>query len=145
MEVDLGPGHIVLDGVPAAHERGTAAPLFSAHVCCGNGHPSHLLLSSCFTLCSLLFLSGNAREKSIDGGSGCGLTRYGGLGRVTGEITIATAFVLVATVTEIVEIGVVIEKIGVAIEIVVRSAVIVTSDITQRGYTKLLFYMSRNV
>ena len=27
-EVDLGPGHIVLDGVPALRERGTAAPLF---------------------------------------------------------------------------------------------------------------------
>jgi len=25
-EVDLGPGHIVLDGVPAVRERGTAAP-----------------------------------------------------------------------------------------------------------------------
>ena len=29
-EVDLGPGHIVLDGVPDLRERGTAAPpLFS--------------------------------------------------------------------------------------------------------------------
>jgi len=27
-EVDLGPGHIVLDGVPAVRERGTAAPSF---------------------------------------------------------------------------------------------------------------------
>ena len=27
-EVDMGPGHIVLDGVPALRERGTAAPLF---------------------------------------------------------------------------------------------------------------------
>ena len=26
-EVDLGPGHIVLDRVPALRERGTAAPL----------------------------------------------------------------------------------------------------------------------
>jgi len=31
-EVDLGLGHIVLDGVSAPRERGTAAPLFSAHV-----------------------------------------------------------------------------------------------------------------
>jgi len=46
-KVDLGPGHIVLDGVPALHERGTAAPIFSAHVYCGHGHPSQLLLSSC--------------------------------------------------------------------------------------------------
>jgi len=27
-EVDLGPGDIVLDGVPAVRERGTAAPSF---------------------------------------------------------------------------------------------------------------------
>jgi len=27
-EVDLGPGHFVLDGFPAIGERGTAAPLF---------------------------------------------------------------------------------------------------------------------
>jgi len=41
MEVDLGPGHIVLDGVPALRERGTAAPpLFSAGVYCGHGRPS---------------------------------------------------------------------------------------------------------
>ena len=48
-EVDIGPGHIVLDGVPALHERGTAAPVFSAHVYCGHGRPSQLLLSSCWT------------------------------------------------------------------------------------------------
>jgi len=46
-EVDLGSGHIVLDGVPALRKRGTAAPLFSAHVYCGHGRPSQLLLSSC--------------------------------------------------------------------------------------------------
>jgi len=39
-EVDLGSGHIVLDGVPAS-------PLFSAHVYCGHGRPSQLLLRSC--------------------------------------------------------------------------------------------------
>jgi len=44
-EVDLGTGHIVLDVVPAVRERGTAAPLF-AHVYCGHGRPSQLLLSS---------------------------------------------------------------------------------------------------
>jgi len=47
-EVDLGPGHIVLDGDPAPRERGTADPLFSAHVYCGHGRPSQLLLSSCY-------------------------------------------------------------------------------------------------
>jgi len=41
------PSHIVLDGVPALCERGTAAPLFLTHVCCGHGRPSQLLLSSC--------------------------------------------------------------------------------------------------
>jgi len=29
-EVDLGPGHTVLDGDPAPSERGTEAPFFSA-------------------------------------------------------------------------------------------------------------------
>jgi len=46
-EADLGPGHIVLDGVPALRERRTAAPIFSAHVYCGHGCPCRLLLSSC--------------------------------------------------------------------------------------------------
>jgi len=48
-EVDLSPGHIVLNGVPALHKRGTAAPppLFSVHVYCDHGRPSQLLLSSC--------------------------------------------------------------------------------------------------
>jgi len=50
-EVDLGPGQIVLDGVPAPCERGTAAPLFSAHVYCGHGRPSQLLLSSLLCDC----------------------------------------------------------------------------------------------
>jgi len=35
-EVDLGPGHILLDGVPALRETGTAAPIFSARVYCGH-------------------------------------------------------------------------------------------------------------
>ena len=44
MEVDLSPGHIVLDGVPALRERGTVAPIFSAHVYCGHSRPSQLLV-----------------------------------------------------------------------------------------------------
>ena len=48
-EVDLDPGHIVLDGNPASRERGTATPLFSAHAYRGHGRSSQLLLSSCFT------------------------------------------------------------------------------------------------
>ena len=54
VQVDLGPGHIVLDGVPAPRERGTAAPIFSAHICCSHGRPSQLLLSSCYLLVCLL-------------------------------------------------------------------------------------------
>ena len=46
-EVDLGPGHIVLDGVPSLHETGAAAFIFSARVYCVLGRPSQLLLSSC--------------------------------------------------------------------------------------------------
>jgi len=45
-EVDLGPGHTVLDGVTAPR-KGHSSPLFSAHVYCGHGCPSQLLLSSC--------------------------------------------------------------------------------------------------
>ena len=46
-EVDLGPGHIVLGGVPAPAKGAQQHPLFSAHVYCGHGRPSQLLLSSC--------------------------------------------------------------------------------------------------
>jgi len=37
-EVDHGPGHSVLDGaqLPVGKGHSTAAPLFSAHVCCGH-------------------------------------------------------------------------------------------------------------
>ena len=45
-EVDLGPGHIVLNGVPAPRKRGTAAPLFSADVYCGHSRPSHTNLAN---------------------------------------------------------------------------------------------------
>jgi len=50
-EVCLGPGHIVLDGDPAPpllKGHSSHPPLFSAHVYCGHGHPSQLLLSSCY-------------------------------------------------------------------------------------------------
>ena len=47
-EVDLGPGHFVLDGFPAIGERGAAAhPLFGPCLC--HGRPSQLLLSSCIS------------------------------------------------------------------------------------------------
>jgi len=45
-EVDLGPGHIVLDRVPAPRKGHISSP-FLAHVYCGHGRPSQLLLSSC--------------------------------------------------------------------------------------------------
>ena len=39
-EVDLSPGHIVLDGDPILPRKsGTAAPLFLGHVYCGHGRP----------------------------------------------------------------------------------------------------------
>ena len=31
-EVDLGPGHIVFDGVPALRKRGTQTPLFGPYL-----------------------------------------------------------------------------------------------------------------
>ena len=49
-EVDLGPGHIVLDGVPAPAKGTQQPPLFGPYVYCGHGRPSQLLLSSCFEL-----------------------------------------------------------------------------------------------
>jgi len=51
MEVGLGPGDIMLDGDPAPRKKGTVAPTkLSAHVYCGHGRPSQLLLSSCYIL-----------------------------------------------------------------------------------------------
>ena len=43
-EVSLGPG----PGTQLPRKRGRATPLFSAHVYCGHGRPSQLLLSSCY-------------------------------------------------------------------------------------------------
>jgi len=46
MEVDLGPGHCARWRPSSPpRERGTATPLFSAHVYCDHGRPSQLLLS----------------------------------------------------------------------------------------------------
>ena len=49
LEVDLGPGHIVLDGDDAPPERGTPAPLFGPCLLWPNGRQSQLLLSTCCT------------------------------------------------------------------------------------------------
>jgi len=47
-EVDLDPGHIVLDGNLAPPAKAAQQPpLFLVHVYCGHGRPSQLLLSSC--------------------------------------------------------------------------------------------------
>jgi len=47
-EVDLGPGHIVLEGSQLPRKgHCSPSPLFLAHVYCGHGRPSQLLLSSC--------------------------------------------------------------------------------------------------
>ena len=46
-EVDLGPGHTVLDGVPALRERGTASPSFGPMSTVATvAHLSQLLLSN---------------------------------------------------------------------------------------------------
>jgi len=49
MEVGLGAGNFVFDGDPAIpRKNGTPTPTqFLAHVYCGHGRPSQLLLSSC--------------------------------------------------------------------------------------------------
>ena len=47
-KVDIGPNHIVSDGVPAVRARAQQPhPLFSAHVYCDHGRASQLLLSPC--------------------------------------------------------------------------------------------------
>jgi len=46
-EVLLGSGDTVLDGVPAPAKGTQQPPLFSAHLYCGHGRPSQLLLSPC--------------------------------------------------------------------------------------------------
>jgi len=48
-KVGHDPGRIVLHRGPATPplRKGHSSPLFSAHVCCGHGCPSQLLLSCC--------------------------------------------------------------------------------------------------
>jgi len=58
-EVDLGAGHIVLDGFPALRERGTATPILGPCLLWPRSPgPSQLLLSSCYImkLCTRLFV-----------------------------------------------------------------------------------------
>ena len=49
-EVDLGPGHINCKTGSQLSAKGVQQPYFSAHVYCGHGRPSQLLVSSCFEL-----------------------------------------------------------------------------------------------
>ena len=51
-EVDLGPGQIVLvrDPAPPPPKGAQHPPSFLAHVYCGHGRPSQLLLSCCFSM-----------------------------------------------------------------------------------------------
>jgi len=67
-EVDLSPGHIVLDGDPVPlHERGTAAlPVFSAYVYYVHGRPSQLLLNSCFDFVTISELPLQASHLSLN-------------------------------------------------------------------------------
>ena len=46
-EIDLGPGHMVLDRDPAPPVKRAQQPLFSADVYRGHGRPPELLLTSC--------------------------------------------------------------------------------------------------
>jgi len=57
-EVDLGPGHFVLNRrVPSYQQKRHSRTLFSAHAYYGHGRPSQLLLSSClFNLCCSTFV-----------------------------------------------------------------------------------------
>jgi len=65
-EVDLGPGHIVLDGSQlCAKWAQHPPPIFSAGVYCGHGRPSQLLLSSCFVRSSASCLSSLMFNKAV--------------------------------------------------------------------------------
>jgi len=63
MEVGLSPGDFVLDGDPAPPlQKGGGDPKFSAHVYCGHGRPSQLLLSSC---CVILLTNQQTLVKTL--------------------------------------------------------------------------------
>jgi len=51
-EVDLGPGHIVLDGAQLPRKGHSNPPLFGTCLLWPNGRPSQLLLSSCSCNCA---------------------------------------------------------------------------------------------
>jgi len=51
----------ILRTPPVTRKRSTAAPPLSAHVYCGHGHPSQLLLSSCLNIT----LAGASRPLSV--------------------------------------------------------------------------------
>ena len=70
-EIDLGPGHILLDRNPTPPPRPprkghSSLPLFSAHICCGHGRPSQLLLSFCLISWLLYPHSNSPKSGSVD-------------------------------------------------------------------------------
>jgi len=80
MEVDLGPGHIVLDGHPAppTKKSGTATSFRSMSM--ANGRPSQLLLSSCNVIISLQWFPLTDRHLNISAPFTCPITRAIGSG-----------------------------------------------------------------
>jgi len=71
-DVDLGPGHTVLDGDPSLPQKGAQqpAPLFGPCLLWPNGRPSQLLLSTCY-FCKLYFILTTqydimSRERELD-------------------------------------------------------------------------------
>ena len=60
--VDIGPGHIVLDGVPAPAKGAEQPRLFSAHVYCGHGRASPLLLNSCSCIRQQIIATAHANK-----------------------------------------------------------------------------------
>ena len=67
MDVGLGPGHNVLDGISAPPKRGTAAtpPLFGGWLLWPNGRPCQQLLSSCWKAYANTFLTSFSEMKRL--------------------------------------------------------------------------------
>jgi len=69
MEVDLGPGHTVLDGIPALREMGTAGPRPLFDPCLlWYGRQSQLLVSPCLIFHDLSWI---ASPSTVDFGLIC--------------------------------------------------------------------------
>jgi len=76
--------HFVRRGPSSLRERGTAAPpLFLAHVYCGRGRPSRLLLSSCSDISFRMILPGNP-PLGMKRKKGTGIAKYSDFGPIEG-------------------------------------------------------------